>query len=163
MKAFIISVVAISLISILTEVILTEGQTKKYIQGIMSITVVLVLLTNVAALIKSQPSADIAAPAEETVNFNADTNVLNKLETARYELAAKRIASNLKSKGLDVEVTFVYGYGPEGLVFVQNIAVDVPKSVITEKEGNININDMIITACQNEIRIEKEGIFIYEV
>ncbi|NLL56842.1 MAG: hypothetical protein GX242_06490 [Clostridiales bacterium] len=161
MSGVLISITAISLISILAEALLTEGQTKKYIQGILSLAIVLVFLAGITALVKGNKNFEdyIDIPKQELVGVNSDT--LTKLEQSRYNLAQKSIESLLEKQGIEgVKITFSFGYNETGNIFVQNIYADTSSSVINSNSGNININDKIVDACQSVVNINKEGIII---
>lgn len=160
MSAMLISITAISLIGILVEALLTEGQTKKYIQGVLALAILLVFLTNTVSLIKGGNLNDfINITSEEPITANTDD--LNDIELARYSLAQKSIKSILKKNGITgIVISFSYGYNEHNEVFVQNIYADTSGAVITADLGNINIIDKIIAACQSVVDIEKEGIII---
>jgi hypothetical protein len=156
-----ISITAISLVGILSEALLTEGQTKKYIQGILALAVVLVFLTSATSLIKGNQSVNdyLDITYQEPVSTSSDT--LNKIELYRYSLAEKNIETLIEKKGIkDVFITFSYGYNEEGNVFVQNIYADTLSAVIITENGNININEKIVDACRSVVDIGKEGIII---
>lgn len=161
MSAMLISITAISLVGILAEALLSEGQTKKYIQGILALAVILVFLTSVTSLIKGNDDINnyLDITYQEPISTNSDA--LNKIELYRYNLAQKNIEKLLEKSGIDgVVITFSYGYNEDGNVFVQNIYADTLSAVINTNFGNININEKIVDACQSIVDISKEGIII---
>ncbi|HKL73906.1 MAG TPA: hypothetical protein VJ903_03325 [Clostridia bacterium] len=161
MSALLISITAITLIGILVETLLTEGQTKKYIQGVLALAIVLVFLSNIANLVKSSDNLNnfIGVTFEEPITANIDN--LNEIELVRYNLAQDNIENLLSKSGIsNIDVTFSYGYNEKNEVFIQNIYVDTLSAVINAKQENININDKIIDACLSVVDIKIEGIII---
>jgi hypothetical protein len=156
-----ISITTISLVGILAETILAEGQTKKYIQGILALAIILVFLTSATSLIKGNDDINDYLDITHEEPTLTNSNALNKIELSRYNLAQRNIENLIKKAGIEgVAITFSYGYNEKGNVFVQNIYADTTSSVIKADNGNININDKIVDACQSVVDIGKEGIII---
>lgn len=161
MKTLLISVTAICLVGILVEILLTEGQTKKYIQGVLSLAIIFVLLTQLVTLIKGSDTVLSSLTDDEATTVTADQTVLNKIEMARYNNAIETITEALEDEGItQLELEFSYGYDSTGAIFIQNIYINTANAVINKEDGNININDKIIEACQSTVDIEKDGIII---
>jgi hypothetical protein len=159
MKELLIAVTAICLVGVLAEIMLCEGQTKKYIQGVLSLAIIFVLLSQLVTLIKENDILSQITIYEE--DMSVDVTVLNNIELQRYDNAIITIKNNLSEEGISgVEITYTNGYDSNGNIFIQNIFVDINNAVIKENVGNINIIDKIITACQSEIEIEQDGIII---
>lgn len=159
MKALIVSITAISLISVLAEILLTEGQTKKYIQGMISLGIIFAILTQAVSLFKGVNADFTVYNGKETVV--SDGNALNLIQQSRFEFARKKIIDTLEKEGIEkVEITFAYCYDQYGKISIQNIYADTANAVIKENLENINIIDKIIGACQETINIDKEGIII---
>lgn len=159
MKTLIVSITAISLISVLAEILLTEGQTKKYIQGMISLGIIFAILTQAVSLFKGVNADFTVYNGKETVV--SDGNALNLIQQSRFEFARKKIIDTLEKEGIEkVEITFAYYYDQYGKISIQNIYADTANAVIKENLENINIIDKIIGACQETINIDKEGIII---
>ncbi|HOO22246.1 MAG TPA: hypothetical protein PKY53_01035 [Clostridia bacterium] len=161
MSELIIAVTAISLIGILAEVLLTEGQTKKYIQGVMALAVVLVILVNVVKIVKGADSVKDYLDIRFEEPAMTDTKSANEIEMLRFEKARLRIVTTLENSGVEgVIISFTYGYNERNAPFIQNIFADTSSAVIKKGYENINIIEMIVDACQSVVDISKEGIII---
>ncbi|MFA6866151.1 MAG: hypothetical protein WCR54_01410 [Clostridia bacterium] len=160
MKEFLIAMVAIVLLEVLVEVILVDGNTKKYIMATMSLVVLLVFLCQISAFLKkgfTMPNFDESS--EQTISV--DTQTLNKFNMLEYENAIKNITAGLKNDGIEgVGITFSYIYNIEGALLIENIFVDTGNLVIKENAKNININEKIIWYCMQNTNIEKKRIII---
>jgi len=160
MKAWLISVAATALLTVLLELLLSEGSTKKYIQGIVRVGLVLVMITPVFKLLSGgvnlESMFEVSAPAgeERSVGFN------EYVSSARYREAEGTIQKKITQAGIygsTVSINIYYQQGSTGINFV---TVDLNNAVIT-RDGLNNIDNVVRQTVKSVLEIEEEKILIY--
>lgn len=162
MKAWLISVVAVVLLLILMEVLLSEGNTKKYIQGIIRLVLIIVMLLPIFTLVKKNITYEDIIPTNVPTNESVDQSFLNKIYLSRYHSAEINIQTELKKQGINGAVVRIdIYYADSYLVEISNVYIDLNNAVITKASENIFINDIVINAVSTYIIVDKEKIIIY--
>ena len=83
MKAWLISIVSVCILLILMELMLSEGKTKKFIQGILRLAVVIVLLIPIIKLAAGEiPEISFEEEKKENTEYNGLSDYIKeKTET----------------------------------------------------------------------------------
>lgn len=161
MSGWILSVVSVVVLTVLLDLFMAEGQTKKYIKGIMSIIVIAVIIAPVPKLINKEINVEEVFNANEYQSIEEDEAYFYRLMIAKYSQKEKSIELYLKDHGLkDCRVRInIYQYNGE--IEIINVLVSLEKAVITSNDKNININEMIYEAVNKVTGVSKEFVIIY--
>ena len=146
---WIISVVGVILLSVLTDVLLPEGQMNKYVKGIFSILLIFVIIAPLADFIRK----DIEIGDLLNFDMESDGIVVEKSEIVEME---ESLRADLETLGIQCEKVVIFSRE-------NNINTIVGVNVfLKEKKDEKNV-DMIRKIITNKINIEQEKIFIYGI
>lgn len=162
MKAWLISVVAIVVLTVLLEVLLLDGNTKKYIHGVVRIVLIITMIFPILGLFaKNITYDDVFLPQTAAENIT-DQSFLKKIQISRYNSTELNIQKELQKQGImGAVVSIDIYYADNYLVQISNVYVDINNAVITKDDMNIFINDTIIKVIQSYLVVDKEKIIIY--
>lgn len=161
MKEWLIGVVAVVLLLVLMEVLLSEGNTKKYVQGIIRLILIIVMVFPIINIIKKDTVYQDIIPVEDNEEIT-DQNFLNKIYIARYHSAELNIQTKLSLEGIKGAVVSIdIYYADSYLIEISNVYIDLNNAVISLNEENIFINDIIIDAVKTYLIVDREKIIIY--
>lgn len=159
MKSWIISIVCAVVLSVIFDLLLTEGETKKYIKGIMSAIVIVVIIAPLPGVLKND--INISEVYQEGEGVRQDSDLLFRLYTAQYDGKERQIESYIEDKGISgcsVSINFSYDASSTEII---SVIVSAQNAVISEKGKNININEVIVEAVQRAVGVREERIMIY--
>ena len=153
MKTWLLSVAATVLLTILLELMLSEGKVKKYIQGIIRLLLIFVMLLPIVKLVKRENSFNLQEISISSKDYEINDSSY-ALSRKRYDYIEGRIKSDiLDFREADVSVLI---YDIEGkLDFIQ-----IEISGINETEDNILLREKIVTTVKKYIDISEERILI---
>lgn len=162
MVVWAISVVGIVILTVLSDVILPEGETSKYIKTVVGIVAVLVLVSPLPSIL----SGDLQFSLQSSNNSQTEQVQHSYLEyvcNAYEQYTQQRALTYLADNGYGdctVQATYKCDYDGGDIVF-QYIDVYVDKSVINGQQGNINITEDIRKALTKLFAIEEQQVRVY--
>ena len=146
---WIISVVGVILLSVLTDVLLPEGQMNKYVKGIFSILLIFVIIAPLADFIRK----DIEISDLLNFDMESDGIVEEKSEIVEME---ESLRADLETLGIQCEKIVIFSRE-------NNINTIVGVNVFLKEKKEEKYVDMIRKIITNKINIEQEKIFIYGI
>ena len=146
---WIISVVGVILLSVLTDVLLPEGQMNKYVKGIFSILLIFVIIAPLADFIRK----DIEIGDLLNFDMESDGIVVEKSEIVEME---ESLRADLETLGIQCEKVVIFSRE-------NNINTIVGVNVFLKEKKEEKQVDMIRKIITNKINIEQEKIFIYGI
>ena len=146
---WIISVVGVILLSVLTDVLLPEGQMNKYVKGIFSILLIFVIIAPLADFIRK----DIEISDLLNFDMESDGIVVEKSEIVEME---ESLRADLETLGIQCEKVVIFSRE-------NNINTIVGVNVFLKEKKEEKQVDMIRKIITNKINIEQEKIFIYGI
>lgn len=150
MKAWLISVTAVCLLLILMELLLSEGKTKKFIQGILRLAMVIVLLSPVTALVKGNTTEiNITEETKETATYDGLSDYIKRK-------AENEIEKRLNEMGGRCEAEILVGNGE-----IRFVEITVKENGINAKGENIYTNEKIIECVTDTVAVDKEKVLVY--
>lgn len=159
MKSWIISIVCVVVLTVIFDLLLAEGATKKYIKGIMSVIVIAVIIAPLPGLLKKE--IEFTDAFQQNQELSKDGDLLFRLYTAQYSQKERQIEEYIEEKGISgCQVSINFSYDMSTLEII-SVLVSVENAVISEKGKNINISEVIIEAVQKAVSVNKERIMIY--
>lgn len=156
MKGFVVSIACISILLLLLELFLSEGETKKYIRGILSLVLVVAILSPLSSLLKKDISFDLTS--QQTITD--DSYALSLLDMKLNEKSEK-IEIALGRAGISNADVTVSGMLRDNKEEITNVSVNLDKAVISQTITNIDIIDLTVATVQSCVNVDKERIVIY--
>lgn len=156
-SAWVLSVAGICVLGVLVELMLPSGQTKKYIKGIFSFVVVLVVISPLPAFFKKD------FKAEDIFEENAiliQEDFVYEINNRRLEKLENLILTDLKEIGIDnAGVKLNANIFTTDLV-IDAVFVDLRESVIDEKISHIDIEDDVKKSVLKYVSIDRKDIIV---
>ncbi len=162
MSGWVLTIVSVVVLTVLLDLFMSEGNTKKYIRGIMSIIIIAVVIAPLPKLVNKNIS--LAEVFNENVvdkQITADKQYLFRLYTAQFSQKERKIEQILQDNGIENTAVRINIYHFDDKVEIINVLVSLQMAVITVIDRNININDMIVEVVSSVVNVSQELIIIY--
>ncbi|MFA5449990.1 MAG: stage III sporulation protein AF [Clostridia bacterium] len=162
MASWLMGIVTAIVFTTLIDVILAEGESKKYIKGIAALVVLAAIVAPLPALLDSNFEFNFTSPptnSTQDTDFSRDT-YLNRIYMERYKGYELSLQNKLKAEGLDgvaVRINIAY---IGGQVEIVNVTADISALVITAKDENIDINRIIISTISGGLNIPEYKVIL---
>lgn len=124
MSGWVLSVTAVVCLTVLLDIIMPDGQMKKYVKGIVSIIVIFVIVTPLASLAVGK--FDLTKG-----NITIDSDMLESLESTSDRYREIQLESMLSEDGITADVKIVSENGKK------KVEVIIKNKVLSENEMNI--------------------------
>lgn len=155
---WILSIAVIVCLSVIVELILPEGQMNKYIKGVFSFIIVLVIIMPIPNLLKKE--YNFSEILDENV-FEVDEDYLYQINLNKINLIKEKIETDIRSYGyLNVKIYINCNIFDKGMEF-KSINVDLSDLVITQNAEHKDISKIkkdITSIILNLIDINEEAI-----
>lgn len=161
MKEWLLSVTAAVLLSVLLELLLSEGKIKKYVTGVLSLVIICVVFLPVIKFVKNDFSLSDILPQTETNVIIVDENALAAIDGMKKQEAERQVETELSSVGIkDAEVN-IYTYDDGETTSISYITVNLQASVITGYEENIILTEKIKETVCEILTVSEDKVIIY--
>ena len=161
MKEWLLSVTAAVLLSVLLELLLSEGKIKKYVTGVLSLVIICVVFFPVIKFVKKDFSLSDILPQTETNVIIVDENALAAIDGMKKQEAERQVETELSSVGIkDAEVN-IYTYDDGETTRISYITVNLQASVITGYEENIILTEKIKETVCEILTVSEDKVIIY--
>lgn len=157
MAAWIMGIVGAIVVTTLIDVILAEGETKKYIKGIAALLVLSAVITPLASLADKDFEFNYG---EETSVPDVNDTYLNRIYLERYKGYELTLQNRLKTAGIDGVVIRIDIAYSDGQVDILNVTADVSNAVITAENKNIDINKTVVSVIKSGLKIDDSKIAV---
>ncbi len=157
---WIISIAGIICISVIIELILPEGQMNRYIKGILSFIIVLVIILPLPKLLKTEINFDNMF--EYGQNIKVDEDYLYQLNLDKINVIKEDIETKIHQRGYKNVSIYVSANIFDSKMQFKSINVDLSGLVISENaEHNdiIKIKKDITNIIKNYVNISEEAIW----
>lgn len=157
MKAYIISILGITLCGVLIEIILPAGQTSKYIKSIYAIFVVAVILNPVINFFSKTNNVDL-----NYNNFEISDKLLNYISTQKVEAAKQSIIAELNQNGAsNIDLNLNFTHENNELVY-KSCVVNLKNLVYQPADKHISKYELIIKVVKQHTNLTDEVIIFDE-
>lgn len=131
----------------LIDLLMAEGETKKFVKGIASLLVVAVIIAPLPTLINK----DFMLTSQDTIQGGGtqtdDANsYLDRVYLHRYKAYELAIQNKLKAQGIDEVTARIDISYSGGEIVITSVLVDTTNMVLTGQIKNIDINKAILDA-----------------
>jgi hypothetical protein len=146
-------------LTVLLDIILPDGQTNKYIKGIFSVVVVMVIAAPVTGALNGGMNIEGLFDLSMS-KYAADNNYIYGVYVDAYAKEGEAIKTYLSSKeGIEIEkADIVFDPADKQKILYMNIFLK--KSVIEKNPAHINISDKIQETLSKRYSIKKEDVRI---
>ena len=157
MKAYIISILGITLCGVLIEIILPSGQTSKYIKSIYAIFVVAVILNPVINFFSKTNNVDL-----NYNNFEISDKLLNYISTQKVEAVKQSIIAELNQNGAsNIDLNLNFTHENNELVY-KSCVVNLKNLVYQPADKHISKYELIIKVVKQHTNLTDEVIIFDE-
>lgn len=161
MTTWIMSIVGAICLTTLIDVLMDDGETKKFIKGISSIIVFAVIISPLPKLLNDNYDLGESLRQSEEVSYNKSDyyDFLYDIKLKEYSSVTLRCQSSLEESGISgVIITPHLSYGDK--IEITEITVNLTNVVITENAENINIKELILKKVSTFFGVEESAIVI---
>ncbi|MEG1710632.1 MAG: hypothetical protein RR054_03330 [Clostridia bacterium] len=155
LSGYIMSIVGAAVITLLTDIIIPEGETNTYIKGILSIFIVFIIALPLPKLLKTEINFESIIGVEKV---SIDYEFIDEINKGRIKEMEFTLKSALSSEGIhncDVKIEAEFN----GVTMnIKGIFVEIKNVVIDGENANINIVKRIKDIASKVCRIDKEMI-----
>ncbi|MFI3229162.1 MAG: stage III sporulation protein AF [Bacillota bacterium] len=153
-SGIVLSIIAVTLI----DVIMAEGETRKFIKGIASLLVLFAVVSPLPTLLNSGFSWDSIFSDTTTFSLNVDyLDGVNEKKIAVYQTECEEYFNSCGIEG--TVVTLFYSGGDTSTPTITFAQIDIG-SVIIDDNNNINIVSTIISYMQDSFGLETHMIAV---
>ncbi len=157
MKAYIISILGITLCGVLIDIMLPTGTTSRYIKGIFSIFVVAVVLNPVITFFANYSNMDIKYDEIEV-----STKLIDYINNQKVMATQNAIKNDLDEQGAhNIDITIKFSFENNEIVY-KSCLVNLKKLVYQPKDKHISKYELITNTVQQHTNLPSEVIIFDE-
>ena len=157
-SAWVMAIAGVCVLGVLVDLILPNGQTKKYIKGIFAFVVVLVVVSPLPSLFNKDFSLSNIFKENDAMVIQED--FIFKVNKDRIESLENMIEADLSEQGAsEIKITLSANIFTDKLK-IDAVFVDLSNLVIDEKKEHIDINIEIINSVIKYVNVENKDIII---
>lgn len=158
-SSWVMSICGVSILSVLVDLFLPEGQTNKHIKNIFSFAILLVMIAPLPNLIKSAPSI---SSMFDDFDYTIQTEYIYGVNRSKVEKLCDEIEDELTEKGIlnaQVEISAdTYDFN----LRIDGVFVNLEQMVLSDKVNKNEIYDIVYDCVCKKINIKKEKVMIDE-
>lgn len=152
-SAYILSIVGIVLLGVIVDLVLVDGQVKKYVKSIFVLFVIFTLVAPLPNLINNVKKGEINLPTSEIEINESYLDIILKQKNTAIILSIEKAFEDDDIKGVTVSVDAEY---KDNIYTINQIVIDL------EKVNYSVSNAKVIEIVQSVVKIDKEAIKIYD-
>ena len=156
-SSWIMAVVGISVLGVLVDLVMPDGQTKKYIKGVFAFIVVLVIISPLPSLLNKEFSINDIFE-ENAIVIQED--FVYQVNRDRLETLENMIEADLKEQGITNVSIKISANIFTNKMKIEAVFVDLSQVVINQNLEHIDINELVAKSVLKYVSIEKNNIVI---
>jgi len=160
MSSYILSVCGAVIISALVSIIMPEGKTGKFINGIVKIACVLIMVSPIISWVyklKGEKSQSV-----NNIKVDIDDDFLNYFNNVKAEELEKDIKKIIENQ-YDIEVFVEIDWQISNYAFtLKKVLINIKNFGIYKKDEHIIIIEQIQTIVSDKLKIDKDVVVINE-
>ncbi len=156
-SSWIMAVVGISVLGVLVDLVMPDGQTKKYIKGVFAFIVVLVIISPLPSLLNKEFSINDIFE-ENAIVIQED--FVYQVNRDRLETLENMIEADLKEQGISNVSVKISANIFTNKMKIEAVFVDLSQVVINQNLEHIDINELVAKSVLKYVSIEKNNIVI---
>ncbi len=155
-SAWVMAIAGVCVLGVLVDLILPNGQTKKYIKGIFAFVVVLVVVSPLPSLFNKDFSLSNIFKEDDAMIIQED--FIFKVNKDRIESLENMIEADLSEQGAsEIKITLSANIFTDKLK-IDAVFVDLSRMVLSSNLEHKDINELVIKSVLKYVQIEKDSI-----
>lgn len=155
-SAWVMAIAGVCVLGVLVDLILPNGQTKKYIKGIFAFVVVLVVVSPLPSLFNKDFSLSNIFKEDDAMIIQED--FIFKVNKDRIESLENMIEADLSEQGAsEIKITLSANIFTDKLK-IDAVFVDLSRMVLSSNLEHKDINELVIKSVLKHVQIEKDSI-----
>lgn len=159
LAAWITAIFVAVVIAIGAELLFSDTRMSKFIRSVTAIVILLVIVMPIPALVKNGFSIGGDDTAEN--NMQLDESFIGFVDEKRINAVEAALAGELKNAGISGAAIKITRAGNGEKTKIVQVEINLADSVIDEKLGHINMNELAVTTVCKYLNIEKSKVVVY--
>lgn len=159
LAAWITAIFVAVVIAIGAELLFSDTRMSKFIRSVTAIVILLVIVMPIPALVKNGFSIGGDDTAEN--NMQLDESFIGFVDEKRINAVEAALAGELKNAGISGAAVKITRAGNGEKTKIVQVEINLADSVIDEKLGHINMNELTVTTVCKYLNIEKSKVVVY--
>lgn len=159
LAAWITAIFVAVVIAIGAELLFSDTRMSKFIRSVTAIVILLVIVMPIPALVKNGFSICGDDTAEN--NMQLDESFIGFVDEKRINAVEAALAGELKNAGISGAAVKIARAGNGEKTKIVQVEINLADSVIDEKLGHINMNELAVTTVCKYLNIEKSKVVVY--
>lgn len=159
LAAWITAIFVAVVIAIGAELLFSDTRMSKFIRSVTAIVILLVIVMPMPALVKNGFSIGGDDTAEN--NMQLDESFIGFVDEKRINAVEAALAGELKNAGISGAAVKITRAGNGEKTKIVQVEINLADSVIDEKLGHINMNELAVTTVCKYLNIEKSKVVVY--
>lgn len=159
LAAWITAIFVAVVIAIGAELLFSDTRMSKFIRSVTAIVILLVIVMPIPALVKNEFSIGGDDTAEN--NMKLDESFIGFVDEKRINAVEAALVGELKNAGISGAAVKITRAGNGEKTKIVQVEINLADSVIDEKLGHINMNELAVTTVCKYLNIEKSKVVVY--
>ena len=159
LAAWITAIFVAVVIAIGAELLFSETRMSNFIRSVTAIVILLVIVMPMPALVKNRFSIGGDDTAEN--NMQLDESFIGFVDEKRINAVEAALVGELKNAGISGAAVKITRAGNGEKTKIVQVEINLADSVIDEKLGHINMNELAVTTVCKYLNIEKSKVVVY--
>lgn len=159
LAAWITAIFVAVVIAIGAELLFSDTRMSKFIRSVTAIVILLVIVMPIPALVKNGFSIGDDDTAEN--NMQLDESFIGFVDEKRINAVEAALVGELKNAGISGAAVKITRAGNGEKTKIVQVEINLADSVIDEKLGHINMNELAVTTVCKYLNIEKSKVVVY--
>lgn len=159
LAAWITAIFVAVVIAIGAELLFSDTRMSKFIRSVTAIVILLVIVMPIPALVKNGFSIGGDDTAEN--NMQLDESFIGFVDGKRINAVEAALVGELKNAGISGAAVKITRAGNGEKTKIVQVEINLADSVIDEKLGHINMNELAVTTVCKYLNIEKSKVVVY--
>lgn len=159
LTAWITAIFVAVVIAIGAELLFSDTRMSKFIRSVTAIVILLVIVMPIPALVKNGFLIGGDDTAEN--NMQLDESFIGFVDEKRINAVEAALVGELKNAGISGAAVKITRAGNGEKTKIVQVEINLADSVIDEKLGHINMNELAVTTVCKYLNIEKSKVVVY--
>lgn len=159
LAAWITAIFVAVVIAIGAELLFSDTRMSKFIRSVTAIVILLVIVMPMPALVKNRFSIGGDDTAEN--NMQLDESFIGFVDEKRINAVEAALVGELKNAGISGAAVKITRAGNGEKTKIVQVEINLADSVIDEKLGHINMNELAVTTVCKYLNIERSKVVVY--
>ena len=159
LAAWITAIFVAVVIAIGAELLFSDTRMSKFIRSVTAIVILLVIVMPIPALVKNGFSIGGDDTAEN--NMQLDESFIGFVDEKRINAVEAALTGELKNAGISGAAVKITRAGNGEKTKIVQVEINLADSVIDEKLGHINMNELAVTTVCKYLNIERSKVVVY--